>query len=233
MMLETGYNTLFDTRHCCYNANTGKEFTVLYLSDLHFNKFSEKNTHRIITEVNKLMPTIILLGGDYADSQKGLLHFETLLHSLSSCSHVYAIAGNHDYFIGIKKIKKIVTGCGIGWIEKSSVLIDVDGTTIQIDGNLLSRKLSEAVFSIACMHKPMDIKPYKDDYNLAFAGHLHGGQFVLWQNGPALYPGRFFYKWNVLEKKMGDCLYLISKGIGDTLPIRWNCRKEMIFVTVK
>jgi len=27
-------------------------------------------------------------------------------------------------------------------------------------------------------------------------------------------------------------LYIISKGLGDTLPIRYNCRKDMIFVRV-
>lgn len=230
MKLEAGYNGSFTIREYCCHAAAVNDFTILYLSDLHFNKYSSQYVLKIIDAVNKLSPTVILLGGDYFDNNKGLLYFQKLLHALSSCRHVYAVAGNHDYFSGIDTVKNVITSCGINWIERSSVIIELNGTNIQIDGNVLQQPSNDTNFSIACMHKPVDIKNY--NYNLAFAGHLHGGQFVLWQHKNALYPGKFFYKWNVLEQHVGDTVFLISKGLGDTLPLRWNCKKEMIFVTV-
>jgi len=233
MMLEAGYNGSFEVRHRHYHADIVTGITILYLSDLHFTGYSGPFADKMIQAVKALNPSIILLGGDYADSKHGLVHFATLLQSLSDFTHVYAIAGNHDYFLGIKKIKNIVTGCGIAWIEKSSVMISVNGIAIQLDGNVLSRRSASADIAVACLHKPKNMQHYKDDYNLAFAGHLHGGQFVLWQNNKALYPGRFFYTWNILEKRWDNCLYLIGKGLGDTFPLRWNCKKEMIFVTVQ
>lgn len=233
MMLEAGYNGSFEVRYCHYHADIITGITILYLSDLHFNRYSGPFADKMIKAVKALNPSIILLGGDYADSKHGLAYFTTLLQSLSDFKHVYAIAGNHDYFFGIKKIKNIVTGCGIAWIEKSSVMISVNGIVIQLDGNMLSRRSAGVDIAVACLHKPKNMQPYKDDYNLAFAGHLHGAQFVLWQSNKVLYPGRFFYTWNMLEKRWDNCLYLIGRGLGDTLPLRWNCKKEMIFVIVQ
>lgn len=233
MKLETGYNGSFEVRHRHYCADIVSDLSILYLSDLHFTRYSGPFVSRIIAAVKELNPSIILLGGDYADSTGGLQHFTTLLRSLTDYKHVYAIAGNHDYFIGIEKVKKVVAECGIGWIEKSSERIMVNGICIQLDGNRLLQEPAGADLSVACLHQPRNIQPYKDRYNLAFAGHLHGGQCVWWQNNNALYPGRFFYKWNILEKQWDNCLFLISKGLGDTIPLRWNCKKEMIFVLIQ
>jgi uncharacterized protein len=47
-----------------------------------------------------------------------------------------------------------------------------------------------------------------------------------------LFPGRFFYKWNILEKQIDGCLYAISKGVGDTLPIRYDCPKDILLVEI-
>lgn len=232
MKLETGYNSSFVIRERVYDWPAGKGFTILYLSDLHLNKHSADLVLKLIDAMDRLQPAIILLGGDYVDSEKGYSHFKTLLAALSKHKHVLAVAGNHDHMFGIDKIKKVITGCGIVWIERSSFIIDLDGSKIQVDGNIFSQEINNADFSIACMHKPVDMAPYKANYNLAFAGHLHGCQFVLWQKGNALYPGRIFYKWNVLEKQLCNCLYLISRGLGDTLPVRLNCEKEILMVTV-
>lgn len=232
MMLETGYNGFFDIRRREHGSYVCKSFGVLYLSDFHFNKRSGDFVSKIITKVNVLNPDIILLGGDYVDSKNGLKNFETLLSSFANRKNVFAVAGNHDYFFGIESIKKIITNNNVRWVEKSSYIFELEGTTIQVDGNMFSKKIKDVDFSILCMHKPLNIEQYTSQYNLAFAGHLHGCQFVLWEHDKALYPGRLFYKWNILEKEMDNCLYLISKGMGDTLPVRFNCSKEMIFVTV-
>jgi predicted MPP superfamily phosphohydrolase len=82
------------------------------------------------------------------------------------------------------------------------------------------------------MHKPTDIKHFAERYNLAFAGHLHGCQFVLWKSNQKLFPGNFFYQFNILESIKNNCHYFISKGLGDTLPIRYNCKRDLIFIEV-
>ncbi|GEM_PF-3204035 len=37
---------------------------------------------------------------------------------------------------------------------------------------------------------------------------------------------------NILKEKIENCDYYISKGLSDTLPIRFNCSPEIIVVNV-
>ncbi|HEY0030630.1 MAG TPA: metallophosphoesterase [Bacteroidia bacterium] len=233
MKLEIGYKHGFEIRKEYCIANCKESFSILYLSDFHFNRFSASTIQKIIKAIRELNPDIILLGGDYSDSTKGLSHLKTLMGGIAERKNIFAIAGNHDYSLGIDKIKKIITDNNANWIEQKSVQFELRGNKIRVDGNIsASDDDGNADFSILCLHKPINIAHCKNHYKLAFAGHLHGSQFVFWQTAKGLYPGKLFYKWNILESSANACRYFISKGLGDTLPIRYNCKKDIIFVTV-
>lgn len=230
MKLEIGSGNHFEVRHEQYPAAISGSISVLYLSDLHFKTYGKSLTTKIISRINELDPSIILLGGDYVDFARQLNHLDIFLNALSQRKNVFAIAGNHDYRFGVATIQKMMEANNIHWIENESVTVSINNCTIQIDGTKPSGKSSSADFSILCLHQPIDIGHFKDKYELIFAGHLHGCQFVFWQNEKGLYPGRLFFRWNMLQKKLGNCRYYISRGMGDTVPVRFNCPKEMIFV---
>jgi predicted MPP superfamily phosphohydrolase len=232
MKLEIGYNSSFEIRKENCSAKNGENFSILYLSDLHFNKYSEQIALKIIYSINDLNPDIILLGGDYADTPKGLKIFNTLLQKISNRNNIFAVAGNHDYFIGIEKIEKIIVSNNINWIEKKSLQISINNSPIIIDGNFQQKEKLQNAYYILCTHKPVNIKNHQSRYDIAFSGHLHGSQIVLWTRKEKLYPGILFYKWNRLKLLLYNCNYYISKGLGDTLPIRYNCKKEILFITV-
>lgn len=231
MKFQIGYNTFFEVRKETYIYDDTKHFNVLYLSDFHFNGYSKNIIRRIAEKVNELNPEILLLGGDYADTKKGLFYFEEFLKSIAGIKNKFAIAGNHDYFFGIEKIKEVIVNNYVRWIEKDSFSFKLNGIAIRVDGNKFTTKEKQE-FCILCLHKPLDIQKYVYQYNLVFAGHLHGGQVILWQTKKGMYPGRLFYRWNLLKKDYNSCLYLISKGLGDTLPIRYNCSKDIVYVSV-
>jgi predicted MPP superfamily phosphohydrolase len=234
MKLEIGYNTPIEVRREYCQSGLIVGLKIMYLSDLHLNRCGNKAVDRILEIVECESPDIILLGGDYIDTDRGFPYFIKLLNSISKYENVFAIAGNHDYFFGLNSIKKCFELNHIQWIDKKSVTIQIKNRLIKIDGNLESKIASEKSFNILSLHKPINIEPYKCVYDIAFAGHLHGCQFVLVQSEKGLYPGRFFYKWNILKKEIGKCTYYISKGLGDTLPIRFNCKKEILIVeTIK
>lgn len=222
----------FEVRKEQLLAKVKYPFSILYLSDFHFNGYSRDVAMWMIERVNELQADIILLGGDYVDTRKGLKELEFFLKGISGRENVFAIGGNHDYFFGISKIKKLFLNKGIEWIENDIVSIQLKGMQIQIDGNQLPKKSNTNDFTILCVHNPKALNRDLNSYNVAFAGHLHGSQFVFWENEKGLYPGRLFYKWNVLSRNVEECFCLISKGLGDTLPIRFNCKKDMIFVEV-
>jgi len=232
MKLEIGYNHEFEIRQEFYPSTKQEDFSVLYISDLHLNGYSQNITIRLIEKIDQLNPTIILLGGDYIDTKKGMMSFLHLLKYISLRKNVFAVAGNHDYYFGIHIIKDLMIKNNVIWIEKETTTIFLNNYKIEIIGNKQYKEKSSADFSILCLHKPIDINPFNNSYNLVFAGHLHGSQFVFLQTLKGLYPGRLFYKWNILKTKINDCYYLISKGLGDTLPIRYNCKKDIIFVEI-
>ena len=232
MKLEIGSNHSFEIRKESCIANCEDDFTVLFLSDLHFNKNCKTISENIAATINELNPTIVLLGGDYVDSEKGMAYFNNLLIAISDRENVFAIAGNHDYFYGINKIEKVISNNNIAWLENGSTIINYRNTTIKIDGSTIGKENNSVDCSILLMHKPLDLNQFEKNYNLAFAGHLHGCQFVIWKSKNKLYPGRLFYKWNILKAENSDCQYFISKGLGDTLPIRYNCKRDLVLVQV-
>jgi len=225
--------TDFELRKEEIRGNVSHSFSILYLSDFHFNRYSRAVAKWMIERVNELNPDIVLLGGDYVDTPKGLKELEFFLDGILKTEYVFAIGGNHDYFFGIRKIKELFLNKNVRWIENDSAYIKLNGMLIQIDGNQLQKNLLAADFSILCVHNPKVLNNNLTPYSLAFAGHLHGSQFVFWENEKGLYPGRIFYKWNVLSRTIDNCICLISKGLGDTLPFRFNCKKDVIFVEIK
>jgi len=230
-MLEIGYSHPFEIRKYLYLCEKFTGTKVLYLSDLHYNRFSRWQAEKICEEVDKIKPDIILLGGDYADSKRGLYYFKQLMEFISPFKNLFAIPGNHDRW-RIKQVREIVENNHGVWLDGRSATIQSGVVTIQIDGGRPATRSNGADLSILFLHRPIDVTKIAFNYNLIFAGHLHGGQAVLWSTENGLYPGRFIYKWNRLSAHFGNCEYLISKGLGDSLPIRYNCRKDAILVEI-
>lgn len=207
---------------------TFPEVFVLYVSDLHFNRFSGRRAEQLADIFTTLKPDLLLWGGDYADTRTGLAPLREVLAAVPAPVQMLAVAGNHDYAFGLSKIRALMEQHGVRWIEKTWAIANVKGMVARVDGNHVPEKTGTDDLNILCNHRPIFPRGTEKHYDLALAGHLHGSQFVFWQKGHALYPGRWFYPWNVLEKQVGRCRYVISRGIGDTLPVRYNCPREVI-----
>ncbi|MBA3665499.1 MAG: metallophosphoesterase [Bacteroidetes bacterium] len=232
MKLEVGYRNSFEVRQEVYHCRVPREISILYLSDLHLNAFSGGLILGLQKKIHELDPSIILLGGDYVDTEKGVEHFDSLLNSMSG-KNVFAIAGNHDRIFGISRLEKIIKSKKVVWLEGESVALNVNACKIQISNRVAHPHQTKADVNILCLHEPLNMDKLDNSFNLVFAGHLHGCQFVFWKNLKGLYPGRFFYKMNFLRRRVNRCLYLISKGLGDTLPLRYNCKKDVIYVRIR
>ncbi|SNR62453.1 MULTISPECIES: metallophosphoesterase [Hymenobacter] len=233
MKLEIGYNHDFEVREETYLTATGPNFTVLYLSDLHLTRWSGPTISKLEQTITRLNPRILLLGGDYVDCAKGLPHFARLMEFLANRELVFAVAGNHDVFFGVERLRQLAERNNLVWLTDTAADITLDGHQVRISPAPTTERVEGLGFSILCLHKPLDITTLGCPPELVFAGHLHGSQFVFWQSTKGLFPGRVFYRWNILKTTVGRSLYLISKGLGDTLPIRYNCKKDVVFVTVK
>lgn len=234
MILDIGYrNARFDVRKEYLSVGLREPLSIAFLSDLHFTSYSEDICQKLISQLSVLKADIILFGGDYLDTKKGRGYLEALFKKACSiCDHVFAIAGNHDYFFGLKALKNITSIYDIEWLEQSSGYIKLNGDRIVISNAIDQLKKTNADLRIICTHIPPNPKKVSHQYDLSLSGHLHGCQFVFWKRNDALYPGKYFYHRNVLKQKIDQHLYIVSKGLGDTLPIRVNCRKELVMVHI-
>ena len=232
MKLELGYNAKFEVRRVAYSCAGAGSFRVLYLSDLHLTRFGGPLVARLIATITELDPQVILLGGDYLDGPRGVVHFSHLLRFLATRLHVFVVAGNHDAWYGLARIKQLVAAHGLTWLGAETVEIQLAGCRVAVSGRGAPGPAAGVAFSILCLHQPAGLPRLSAGHHLAFAGHLHGGQLVLWRSARGLYPGRLFYRWNILQAQLGTCLCLLSKGLGDTLPLRYNCPKDVVLVQV-
>ena len=228
MKVELGYTSRFEIRQVTHTAPVRRAVRIAYLSDFHLNRYGGALVQEIIRCIDEINPDILLLGGDYVDTKQGLPFFDQLLESLSARKLVFGIAGNHDYFFGIDRIKTLFDTHHIPWIEQSSVVVECHGTRILISNTATAE--DEADVRLACLHEPAAVQ---DGYHIVLAGHLHGCQVVLWQSAQGLYPGKWFYKWNILQAFENNTLTIVSKGLGDTLPFRYNCPKDIILLTLE
>lgn len=228
MKVEIGYTSRFEIRQVTHAAPVQRTVRIAYLSDFHLNRYGGALVLEIIRCIDEINPDILLLGGDYVDTKQGLPFFDQLLKSLSARELVFGIAGNHDYFFGIARIKTLFDTHHISWIEQSSVVVECHGTRILISNTATAEDAADV--RLACLHEPAAVQ---DGYHIVLAGHLHGCQVVLWQSAQGLYPGKWFYKWNILQAFENKTLTIVSKGLGDTLPFRYNCPKDIILLTLE
>lgn len=230
-------------------------FRILQVSDLHNAEFGSNN-EKLLSEIKKAEPDIIVITGDIVDSRKTdveiAIAFAGKAVKIAPC---YYVTGNHesrisdhDYLIaGIEKV-------GVTVLRDEKVLLERDGEKIFVAGlddpyfktDYLFEKESEntevrlkrlgkdSEFTVLLSHRPELFEVYcENNIDLVFSGHAHGGQFRLPVIGGLYAPHQGVlpeYDSGMFEKD--GTTMIVSRGIGNSVfPFRLNNRPELI-VTV-
>jgi uncharacterized protein len=210
-------------------GHIGVRIRVLFASDLHLRKHGPRHIVDGLVEIaSEECPDIVLLGGDLVDWTTGLDALQSLVRRLSGVAPVGAVAGNHDRWIGVPTVRAAVLAGGGRWLEDAPWLLTSD---CAVYGSS-EQPVQATSYHLLCTHHP-GATALGRHFDLTLSGHLHGGQFVFYQRHGKLYPGAFVYRWNGLrfDEKDGKTL-LISRGVQDTLPLRWNCPREVLIVDI-
>lgn len=187
----------------------GLGLRLLYVSDLHLTPWHGHVVEQVLDQIRALEPELVLLGGDLVDLRSGLPLLSHLVQRLEAPFE--AVPGNHDRFVGLQAIERVL---GQPWLTRVTRNgIHIDGTP-QPDGHVL------------VAHEPT----LDENYRYVLAGHLHGSQFVLREHKGLLYPGAWFYRWNGDRFQRNKTTLLVSRGVNDTLPLRWNCPRDVILL---
>ena len=208
-------------------ARIGVGKRLLFVSDLHLRNNGPRHIMDELLDIaSRESPDVILLGGDLADSTSGLEVLRGLVRKMSRDSALCAVAGNHDRWLGVDRVRAAVVASGGLWLEDAPWFLT---PACAVYGSR-EQRVQFADFHLLCTHYPVAAAT---PFDLTLSGHLHGGQFVLYQRRGRLYPGALLYRWNGLrfDDKDGRTL-LISRGVQDTLPLRWNCPREVLIVDI-
>lgn len=208
-------------------AQTAARKRLLFISDLHLRKKGQDHIVDGLVEIaSKESPDLVLLGGDLVDGTGGLEALQSLLKRFAGVAAICAVPGNHDHWTGVAKVRATVLAGGGRWLGDAPWLFTPD---CAIYGSR-EQPVQSATYHLLCTHHPV---PSARPFHLTLSGHLHGGQFVFYQRRGKLYPGAFLYRWNGLrfDDPVGRTL-LISRGVQDTLPLRWNCPREVLVVDI-
>jgi predicted MPP superfamily phosphohydrolase len=224
---------------------TEETFKVMHLSDLHL----ENNSVSPDELYNKLQGRkidLIALTGDFLDQKKTipkLVPYLRVLQRLNPEYGVYAVFGNHDYFLdgaSLAELRQTLEDHGCKVMQNENVALEVNGRKLNIIGidDYCSKKSDIAAsfrgvkegYRLVLTHDPnivLDMKGIHYDYLLS--GHFHGGQ-INWPKPYHLSVMGDLVKMNMVKGLHiydGKPFY-INEGLGQTLfNIRVGSRPEI------
>src|SRR5688572_23493542 len=108
-------------------ANISARKRLLFASDLHLRKNGPRHIIDGLLEIAwRERPDVILLGGDLADWRSGLEALQSLVRGLSRVAMVFAVAGNHDRWVGVARVRAVVVAGGGRWLEDAPWFLTPD-----------------------------------------------------------------------------------------------------------
>jgi predicted MPP superfamily phosphohydrolase len=206
---------------------------LLYASDIHLrNGRSETLSRQVLDAARRAAPDVVLLGGDLVDRPSELQPLADLVARLRGIAPVLAVAGNHDVRVGVDGVRDAVVRGGGQWIHDGSARIVHGDRVIAVSGPDGAPRADGHV-RVLCAHNPSIWKRARHaGYDLVLAGHLHGCQLVACEYRDRLFPGALFYPYCFLSHRRGSSRLVVSRGVSDLLPIRWQCPREVVLCHV-
>jgi len=203
--------------------------TVLYASDLHLGAWgAERAMRELLRATVRERPDVLLLGGDLVDARRALPQLREWTRRLRHWSAVAAIPGNHDAR-WLAQVASMVTEAGGHWLPDRPLRL----RGLRIDGAPLhAARAGER--RLLCAHHPAVFESAVTlGYDLVLAGHLHGGQLILCTARGRHYPGAIHSRWTGPEFSAAQATMWVSRGLADSLPVRFRCPREILVATLR
>jgi predicted MPP superfamily phosphohydrolase len=225
---------------------------IVFLADIHAGHMvSSAHVNRILDKALALKPDIIILGGDYVeDRREGADIFYPAAARLKAPLGVYAVLGNHDAFgYGTQTAIDGLAIDGIRLLDNTSTVVSRGGSTITLSGiedwgtghaNVASAAVgvSPQEFAVLVSHNPDALAEQLPGtpgiYDLALAGHLHGGQVTLFGLWAPLVPSEFGNKYRTGWHDIGGTPTLVTNGTGVAwMPPRFFAPPQVHLITLR
>ena len=220
---------------------------IAMVSDVHAGSphVDEAKIERIVNEVGRAAPDVVVLLGDYVIS--GVAggrfidpeHTAQLLGRLRAPLGVYAVLGNHDWWFDGERVRHAFEAAGIPVLENDAVrlergvwligLADIWTRTPDLADPLARVPATEPV--IVLSHNPDIFPTVPARVTLTLAGHTHGGQVVLPFFGRLIVPSRYGQRYAIGHVEEDGRHLFVTPGIGTSvIPVRLGVPPEISVV---
>ncbi len=196
---------------------------IVQISDIHVGLIvREKRLGRILDEVRKLEPDMLVATGDIVDGQINKLPgLAGMFREITPRYGKYAITGNHEFYAGLHQALDFIEESGFKVLRGEAVsgVINIAGVEDRTGMYFGSKRLvqeSELLsdlprekFTLLLKHRPVVTEASKGLFDLQLSGHTHQGQiFPFYLATRMLYPSAGRH-----ELVDGSLMYL-SRGSG-------------------
>jgi uncharacterized protein len=235
---------------------------IAILTDIHaFEPYMPASRiSRIVETINELQPDLTVLLGDFVSTKKENLVFRTVpipewtaaLAPLRAPLGVYAILGNHDWWLDAKAVREGLQMAGVPVLENHAIKIQTKGHSFWLAGlgDQLSHRvgrhyqgvddlpgtlaqITDSDPAIMLAHEPDVFPRIPDRIALTLSGHTHGGQVSLPFYGPPITGSKFGQRYVYGHVAEGKRHLVVSSGVGVSwYPVRFLTPPEITMVNV-
>lgn len=218
---------------------------IVQLSDVHLGLIiREERLRKILNEVKKAEPDILVSTGDLVDGQMNELEgMDKLFREIKPRYGKFAITGNHEFYAGIKHAIDFTERSGFKLLRNEVLTVDgiiniagLDdpagkyyGVYQEIVEKDILSSLSKDRFTLLLKHRPMVDKDAIGLFDLQLSGHTHKGQIF-----PFGIITRLYYPVDAGGMRIMDNSYLyVSRGAGTWgPPIRFLSPPEITIIEI-
>lgn len=225
---------------------------VAVLTDLHVGSphTGPEKLRRVVERANAESPDLVVLLGDYVI--QGIVGGEFVepesiaaeLGKLRARHGVFAVLGNHDWWLDGARVTEALTRAGVVVLENGAARVERDGRSFWVAGvaDLWTRKpdiegclrqVGEEDPVLLITHNPDIFPDVPERVSLTLAGHTHGGQVNLPVVGRPVVPSRFNQRYAMGHVIEGGRNLFVSGGVGTSIiPVRFRVPPEVVILTL-
>jgi len=207
---------------------------IVQLTDLHLGHFRGREwLHEIVNEANAQNPDIVVITGDIFESHYNLT--DEVVDELTGVKvPVYYVAGNHDKYVNLLRIKDMLKRVGVKVLDNEVdeyMGLQIAGTGLEevkdvIDTMIIDKEKP----CVMLRHYPNGVEvAVEHGVDLMLAGHTHGGQMF-----PVTLINHFAFPYNKGLHEVGNGYIYVSNGAGTTgPPMRFGTKSVITLVSLK